>query len=1388
MKKAIRKYSNNDKLLAFHTSLSSKPIGHSNATTSKKENASKTTNQDEIEAAADSAASDHYFPIGFNGGEHDDTGKSYPVGTADGNTMHSAATDVFYLKGAPIEARRCKKFYEVSLPLVSVGKLCVHGMTVMFNKAGVYVFKDGDMILEGRRDPLRNLYLLPVSAGNVAPISRVSRATENLTHEMAANAYELRAVPALISYLHGCAGYIPKETWIAGIDAGYYVTWPGLTSTRVRKHLQKSEHTVMGHMKRIRQGIRSTTKPKKTLRSKQHRVGIYVIDTEDLKKELKNQIGQDLCGRYPVTSTTGNKYIYIMYDTDSNYIKPMAMSSRETDEIIRCYSESYAQLQQAGFTAQLLRLDNEVSKKLISKIEDDKLDYQLAAPGDHRLNFTERHGIQNFKNHLISMMSGTDPSFPRNCWDLLLHQAEITVNLARPSNITPGVSAYTMINGAFDFNKTPLAPAGCKTIVHDGTDERKSWAQHGSRGYYIGPALKHYRCYRNTMLESKAVRVSNTVEFFPVACQDPILSDGERISMLLADLISIVSKPTRTIASIRYGTELNDALRTMQQLMCKNKLGEQQIEGITIEESIVPSNLAPLRVTRSKTATTRKVSMLGTKVRRQFKSGWQNGTVITYDAINEYYIVKYNGGEREELDTHELAVLSKVYQSHLLPSKAKLSLSATNQYERRAEPTSHKKNINSKTTIKKLFIPAKPGPNFLLKRSYDNNIFYIPTKASPNPMKRDYYKKQASILLQHKLAQLQQQANSTESAFAASGRIWDEELNKMASYRDLIKHHNKEIQERWMISGENEFGRLFQGFKPNNIEGLGVLNWIQRGAVPHHKKVTYPRYTVAERPEKEESDRTRITCGGDQLDYFGDVTTHTASMETIKIHWNSVLSTSNAKYCTGDISNMYLMSTLPEAEYVRFRYDLIPPRIIKHYQLDLLVNDGYVYARINKAWYGLKQGGKIAHDDLVEHLQKHGYVRAGYTDGLFKHTTRDISFTLVVDDFGIKYVKQEDVDHLVSIMRQKYTFKVDFDAKQYIGIHLDWNYMRRELICSMKNYVKQALMELKHAAKTRQQHAPSKLDRPEYVAKVQYAKVDESTELEEPQIKYLQRVVGKFLYYARAIDTTMLHAINDIGSAVTKGTVATQQAVQHFMDYAHSNPDGEIIFRASDMQLQADSDASYLVAPKACSRAGGFHWLGSNDGTLFNGPIYVLAKIIKHVMGSAMEAEIRAMYMNAQKLVEYRQTLKDMGHPQKATLIRTDNKTACGILTGTMKQKASKFIDMNFHWLGDRTVKQKQFKLEWAPGPTNIGDYPTKHHFSKHHQNVRPIYLYVKGRSPSTLEGCNRILSPMSHTKSDRQQDSKADGQPITDQRLSQSTGKSTRIDIARRVVNRVII
>ena len=137
----------------------------------------------------------------------------------------------------------------------------------------------------------------------------------------------------------------------------------------------------------------------------------------------------------------------------------------------------------------------------------------------------------------------------------------------------------------------------------------------------------------------------------------------------------------------------------------------------------------------------------------------------------------------------------------------------------------------------------------------------------------------------------------------------------------------------------------------------------------------------------------------------------------------------------------------------------------------------------------------------------------------------------------------------------------------------------------------------------------------------------------------------------------------------SKATTTTEQAVQYFLDYTYHNPDAELIFRASDMIVMTDSDAAYLVAPNARSRAGGYHFLTSKDYTLFNGAFYILARVIKNVMTSAMEAEVAAMYGNAKKVIEFRQILTDMGHPQPPTIMRTDNQTACGVITETMKQK-----------------------------------------------------------------------------------------------------------------------
>jgi hypothetical protein len=293
---------------------------------------------------------------------------------------------------------------------------------------------------------------------------------------------------------------------------------------------------------------------------------------------------------------------------------------------------------------------------------------------------------------------------------------------------------------------------------------------------------------------------------------------------------------------------------------------------------------------------------------------------------------------------------------------------------------------------------------------------------------------------------------------------------------------------------------------------------------------------------------------------------------------------------------------------------------------------------------------------------------------------------------------------------------------------------------SMKNYVKKALKQFQHKMPTKPVNGPAMFVEPEYGKTVQYNTVDTSAPLGPAGVKKIQEVTGKFLYVGRAVDNTMLHALNELCIAATRGTKQTGMALEHFLNYCASNDSAEIIYRASDMILTIDSDAAYGVAPKSRSRAGGYHYMGNKDGKLFNGAIFILAKVIKHVMASAAEAEVGGLFLNAQQAVPERTTLAELGHPQPPTPMRTDNTTACGIMNKTVKQKQSKAMDMRFYWLQDRT-QQDQFKIYWAPGSVNLADYPTKLHQESHHKTIRPIYLYVKGKSPTSLQGCVEILT-----------------------------------------------
>jgi hypothetical protein len=362
---------------------------------------------------------------------------------------------------------------------------------------------------------------------------------------------------------------------------------------------------------------------------------------------------------------------------------------------------------------------------------------------------------------------------------------------------------------------------------------------------------------------------------------------------------------------------------------------------------------------------------------------------------------------------------------------------------------------------------------------------------------------------------------------------------------------------------------------------------------------------------------------------------------------------------------------------------------------------------------------------------------------LWSHEHRPVLFSLVVDDFGVKYVGKEHAQHLIDSLSAFYELTVYWEATKYCGITLEWDYVNRTVDLSMPNYVAEALHHFQHPTPKHPIHAPSKWSPPNYGTKIQLTSpCDESPKHTTKETKLLQRVIGKFLYYARAVDPTMLHILSNLAASQTKGTETTTIQMVHFLNYCATYPAATLRYQASDMILHIYSDAAYLTEPEARSRAGGHHYLGNLPGkpTILNGPILNISQVLKGVMSSATEAEIGALYLNAKEATVIRTTLDEMGHPQPPTPMETDNSTACGIMNRTVKQvrsKASKAIDMHFYWVRDR-VEQGHFRIYWAPGVKNIADYFTKHHSPAHHCYMRPIILNKihPSRVTEYMRGC----------------------------------------------------
>jgi Reverse transcriptase (RNA-dependent DNA polymerase) len=1177
------------------------------------------------------------------------------IKTANGGIMQATHTAELKYPNLPEKARRVYIVPELAgrvagRTLISVGQLCDAGCKVIFEEQACKIQYKGETVLYGWRGQSDKLWQLdqPIMDAIVEQ------------HEAAAAIHSNKA-EEIVRFMHATMGYPTIATLRKAIMKGFVQGFPGLTLQLLARHPPISEATYMGHMKQTRKNVKSTKKmeqitgeqpeikPEQKAKLVQtaanatcakgkresenddenqqvlersetpvpqskHQIeqlyetanrkgsnstqsenatvttteqthsdstmnqSKFIIDdkkengTDEKFPEANGENGEkrfiyatsyqpvdktyaDATGEFVIQTKSGNKLIYILYHYDSNYIFATPINSTSDAAQTKAFDQVYSILEKAGMAPKLHILDNQCGPKQKDTLAKKGMEYQLVPSKMHQCNAAER-AIQTFKSHFISILCGTDRNCPIIIWDKFVRQAEITMNLMRASRIDPSKSAHEQIHGKFNYNRTPMAPIGQGVMVHEKPLGRRSWDPRALKGYYVGPAMHHYRCFEAYIEDTQKTRITDTMVWLQGTTKVPKREPPEEISKAEIDEVQSIQCQL---------TEIFDP--------AKEDAGEMRVgvEANGPEMRVGTGNAPPMTLPPVATGPPPKAP--------------EGAPPVTFADATGSAGIRYRKMLRQE-------------RQRRLPEKLR------NNHAHAAEAT------GNETTV-----------------------------------------------------EIWETRGTDAEYLAFYGHAIDPDTKKLAEFRELI---NSSDAPHWWKGMEDEFGRLMDGTDEEPTGGTNTMEFVKRADIPKDN-----------RPEKEKKYRVRITVGGDRVIYEGEVSTKTADLATVKVLLNSVISTKGARYMTLGVKDFYLNTTMKweDRVYLRFPEKLVPESIKARYKLGErgFIEDGWVYLCVSKGMYGLKQAGRLANEQLTEFLAEHGYKPCPITSGLWKHKTRPIAFTLVVDDFGVKYENEEDLFHLIGALKMKYKISEDRTGSKYCGMKIDWDYQVGTCDISMPGYVERALQRFQHEYNGPPEHAPQPYTTPQYGARIQYAEAeDETPTVPADQIKRIQEIIGVLLYYARAVDSTLLVALGTLASEQTKATELTMRRIVHLLNYCATNPEATVRFKRSEMVLHVESDASYLCLPKSKSRVVGYYYMGERprpdkNQPPINGAVQVVCNILRVVVSSAAEAELAGLFYNAKETIALRTTLEELGHEQPPTPIVTDNSTAAGIANDTVK-------------------------------------------------------------------------------------------------------------------------
>lgn len=1246
---------------------------------------------------------------------------------SDGSVIISSSTGLYhpspYLAPIPVQI-----FPDLTRSLISPSDFTDQGCIVVFSMDTLDIYdRDNRLLLTSTKDHQSRFWPAPTAPPNViTSIAPTTFINNVITHMLDAE---------YIMFTSACFGNPSDWTLINALNKGWLHTYPRATAHMVTHNLPNTIQTAQAHHRLNRQAVHRNL----PLRSALPTLDMPEIPDDNVFMSSIHDIDSlytchtDAAGRFPTISRSGNQYLLITVCNNFIYVVPM--SSRDKHQYVKAIDTALEFYTNHNCNPQFIRMDNETSNDMDEYMRDNGITPQYVPPNNHRANKAER-AIRDLKDCLIGMLCSTNSAFPLNLWDEAIPQLHIVLNCLRPWTPNPNISAWHGLYGdQYNFVTHPIAPFGTFAHTYVTSQQRGSWETHGEPSYYLAPMQHHQKCFLMHIIRTNARRITDSVMWFPEKIVMPGSTPHDVIYTALKDIhlaLQSMNVPNQQIqTTINPLRSLFDAY-----LPPHSRISTSHIEHPTI----VPHPIALLPPDPNSPIPYRFVDQDDPSNSTNINTIPQQP--VMYDDTQQRVIQEIP----VQPQMYDMSTLSNPSTS--LPSPALLPVHPfpTRVLHPIVGPTAytmempddiqeqvfiynrkkHKPHHHTNTILPSILEP-------LITDQYDVNL--LPPSHRRPPRTPALPQRYVNHVITDTLTNFQNMKDRvpytqpqpkpiTQYHTHINAVVTHPQTGKVLKWKDLITLIDA---LEWRQAEHLELVRL--------VDVTGTMRFIKPHEKPRDRSAAY--YNPQPEMKRDSAGilnqrRIRGVIGGDQVDTSEfDRPSYCADMPTIKILFNHVVSQINGLFMTLDIKDFFLGTMMKRKAYMRIHRKYFPPQSIIHFQLQdpSWWSHDCIYVEVSKTIYGLPEAGKLSQEKLYAYLLPHGYVVAPNTPGLIRDINSDLMFSLVVDDFGVSYTNKKDVEKLISLLQQNdYELKIDWTGTKYLGLTINHDTTNRTLTISMPDYVNKSLKRFQYDFTRKPKHSPgiaptilygNRLPQPPMAA-------DTSPLLSPEKCKWLQQVIGTFLYYARAVDPTILCEISKLASRQSTATEQIEQQTLRLLDYLAMYPNASIVYRPSKMILRSISDAAYLTETDSRSRAGGIHDLvdypGPPSQVPLNGNILCISSILPTVVASAGEAEYGTLFINAQVATILRSILEDMGHPQPPTYLYTDNTCAAGIANRSTIQHNSKCFAMRYHWVRDR-VSQGHFIVQWDTGIANSADYFTKTHPPKHHKEYRKHYV-----------------------------------------------------------------